>query len=348
MKRVLLCGIAAVAAGTAGATPADDTGAWFVSPLVQYVHLSNNRDGENGVGYQFGIGYNFAPQWVGEVTYNSGSFTSHSGPDIKLKNYSFEVARKFMPESLVRPYVLLGVGDITDQLRGSGQTSTLSAQGGAGILWALGSQTGPTRLQFRTEAKYRREFIGHTTYGAANPGDVLFGAGLVLSWGNPTPVVAQYVPPPAPQVIQVAAVVAPPPPPPPAPAPVVPKHVTFDADTLFTFNTSALRPEGDRALDTFAEQLKTTTFTQVRVLGYTDRIGSDAYNQRLSQRRADTVKAYLVNSAGVNGDKILAEGRGKSDPVTQPGQCGAKRSAATIACLQPDRRVDIEVDGILR
>jgi OOP family OmpA-OmpF porin len=79
------------------------------------------------------------------------------------------------------------------------------------------------------------------------------------------------------------------------------------------------------------------------VTGYTDRIGSDAYNQRLSEQRADAVKAYLVQTGGIDATKILADGKGKANPVTKPGECGEKRSPATVACLQPDRRVEIEV-----
>ncbi len=149
------------------------------------------------------------------------------------------------------------------------------------------------------------------------------------------PVVA----PPAPVVVAAPVPVAPTP---------VPRHVTFDADALFTFNRFALRPEGTRDLDSFAAELRSARFDQVHVTGYTDRIGSDAYNLRLSQQRADAVRDYLVNNAGVDAAKIVAEGKGKSNPVTKPGECGVKRSAAVIACLQPDRRVEIEVAGTER
>jgi OOP family OmpA-OmpF porin len=167
---------------------------------------------------------------------------------------------------------------------------------------------------------------------------------LVFPFGAtpaPAPMPVAYVQPPAP-------VVAPPPPPvvvAPPPAPVVPRHVTFDADALFAFNSSTIRPEGSVALDSFAGELHRTHYDQVHVTGYTDRIGSRAYNLRLSQQRADAVRDYLVNHGGIDAGKIDAEGKGMSDPVTAPGQCGKGRSAAVIACLQPDRRVDFEVAG---
>jgi OOP family OmpA-OmpF porin len=99
------------------------------------------------------------------------------------------------------------------------------------------------------------------------------------------------------------------------------------------------------ALDTFASELRGTHFDHIHVIGYTDRIGSDKYNLYLSRQRADAVATYLVSKSGVDSGKIEAEGRGKADPVTKPGECGEKRSPKTIACLQPDRRVEIEVSG---
>jgi len=79
-------------------------------------------------------------------------------------------------------------------------------------------------------------------------------------------------------------------------------------------------------------------------VGHTDRIGSDAYNQKLSERRAASVKSYLV-SKGVEANRVYTEGKGEKQPVTQPGQCPGAKSAKVIACLQPDRRVDIELIG---
>ncbi|MCY1370438.1 Outer membrane protein A [compost metagenome] len=82
------------------------------------------------------------------------------------------------------------------------------------------------------------------------------------------------------------------------------------------------------------------------VEGHTDRLGSDSYNQKLSEERATAVKNYLVTSGKLDGSKISAVGKGETMPVTKPGDCkGTKRTAALVACLQPDRRVDVEVTG---
>ena len=84
----------------------------------------------------------------------------------------------------------------------------------------------------------------------------------------------------------------------------------------------------------------------INVTGHTDRIGRQAYNQKLSSQRAEAVSTYLVDSAGIAASKINARGVNGSDPVTKPGDCvGTKVTPALISCLQPDRRVDIEVTG---
>jgi OOP family OmpA-OmpF porin len=89
--------------------------------------------------------------------------------------------------------------------------------------------------------------------------------------------------------------------------------------------------------------------TARHIEGYTDRLGSDAYNRKLSQRRAESVKDYLVDSGEVQAAKIEAVGKSQSNPVTKPDECkGNKRSPALIACLQPNRRVEVEVVGSVR
>ncbi len=141
-----------------------------------------------------------------------------------------------------------------------------------------------------------------------------------------------------------APVVTPPAPAPaPAPTPVAEK-VTLSADTLFDFDKSALRSDGKAKLDDLVDKLKAVDVQTIIDIGYTDRIGSKAYNLKLSERRAETVKAYLV-SKGVPADRILAKGKGKADPVTRPGQCKGHVTRKLIECLQPDRRVEIEVIG---
>ncbi len=141
-----------------------------------------------------------------------------------------------------------------------------------------------------------------------------------------------------------AAPLAQPEPAAPAPKPVAQK-VTLAADALFDFDKATLRPEGKAKLDELASKSKELNIEVILAVGHTDRLGSDAYNQKLSERRAASVKEYLV-SKGVEANRIDASGKGKSQPVTKPGDCkGNKKTKALVACLQPDRRVNIEVIG---
>lgn len=136
----------------------------------------------------------------------------------------------------------------------------------------------------------------------------------------------------------------------PAPAVVVPPTpivVTLSADALFDFNKATIQPVGMQTLDSEVVQ-KLKAYPQIdsiMVTGHADRIGSDAYNQNLSQQRADAVKSYLVTK-GVMGNRVLTEAKGESDPVVSCDDIKGKangKNAALIACLKPNRRVVIEI-----
>ena len=134
----------------------------------------------------------------------------------------------------------------------------------------------------------------------------------------------------------------------PVPAGAIPAHerMTFDADALFDFDKAELRPAGRLALDYFLAKMKRIEAEMITTDGHTDRFGSEGYNQGLSERRAQAVKTYLV-SQGIDASRVRAEGHGEMQPVTKIGECAGPRSAKVIACLQPDRRVEIEVAGVL-
>ncbi|HEX9302548.1 MAG TPA: OmpA family protein [Casimicrobiaceae bacterium] len=146
-------------------------------------------------------------------------------------------------------------------------------------------------------------------------------------------------PPPPPAVVPPA-----PPPPPPPPPPQVQK-ITLASKALFDFDKAVLKPEGKAAID--SEIISKLSGVQklelVLVTGHTDPIGTQAYNQKLSERRADAVRDYLV-SKGIAKDKIETLGMGKTQPV--PGVvCKQKNMKELIACYAPDRRVEVEVKG---
>ncbi|HVJ22628.1 MAG TPA: OmpA family protein [Burkholderiales bacterium] len=150
----------------------------------------------------------------------------------------------------------------------------------------------------------------------------------------PAPV-AKAEPAPAPAVV------------PEPPRPVIQK-LTLSTDVLFDFGKAELKDSGKARLDQLAAEIKGADVDEIIAVGHADRIASEDYNQRLSEMRAQAVKDYLTEQ-GANAQRVTAEGRGESQPVTGEDckKLGAERSAnrKLVACLQPDRRVEIEVLG---
>jgi len=132
---------------------------------------------------------------------------------------------------------------------------------------------------------------------------------------------------------------------PPKPQPAAPRSVSvnFETEPLFSFDKYAIRADQKTKLDELIASLGGAEIESITVIGHTDRIGTTAYNQRLSERRAASVKNYLVNK-GIPADRIHMEGRGKSEPVSGDA-CNKTRGKKLISCLQPDRRVDVSVSG---
>lgn len=125
------------------------------------------------------------------------------------------------------------------------------------------------------------------------------------------------------------------------PPPRKKETMSLSADVLFDFDSAKLKPKGREVLEAMGSKLRDRNNIEVQVLGYTDRLGGDLYNQKLSQRRADVVRVFL--STYVGGSKIEAIGRGKNNPLTA-GACNKPMPVAKLReCLQPDRRVEINV-----
>lgn len=232
---------------------------------------------------------------------------------------------------------------------GTGAASTIASsrdENDTNYKFGLGLQyeINPSWL-VRVEAERYR--ISDTTGGHGNVD--LYSLSLVFPFGRTST--------PPPRMAQAPTYVTPEPAPAPAPAPVVqapavvpmaapPQRVSLSAESLFGFDRAVLRPEGKAELDTLASSLSGTQYTEVIVEGHTDRLGSDAYNQSLSEQRAQSVKAYLISSGRLDAAKVSAIGKGESTPVTQAMDCrGTKRTAALVSCLQPDRRVEIRVNA---
>jgi len=150
--------------------------------------------------------------------------------------------------------------------------------------------------------------------------------------GCDAPLVKEAAPAPAPAPAPVVT-------PAPAPKPVAPvvtsEKVTFAASALFDFDKAVLKPEGKKQLDDMAAKLKEINLEVVVAVGHTDSVGTDAYNQKLSIRRAEAVKAYLVTK-GIEANRVYTEGKGKKQPVADN---------KTAEGRAKNRRVEIEVVG---
>ena len=121
----------------------------------------------------------------------------------------------------------------------------------------------------------------------------------------------------------------------PAPAPAAATKVTYAADAFFDFNKSVLKAEGKAKLDDLVGKVKGINLEVIIAVGHTDAVGSDAYNQKLSVKRSDAVKAYLV-SKGIEKNRVYTEGKGEKQPVADNN---------TAAGRAKNRRVEIEVVG---
>jgi len=310
-------------------------------------------DNDRELGYKLFGGYQFSRYFALEGGYfdlGEFGFTATTSPpgtldgDMRLRGVNLDALGILPFTDRFSAFARVGVNyaEAKDHFSGSGSVIVPDPdrdERATNYKFGLGLQYDITEaLGLRAEAeRYRiNDAVG-------NKGDIdLFSIGLVYRFFGKTP-------PPAPVAVaaQAAPAPTPAPPPPAAPAPPPPKTMTFSADSLFDFDQATVKPAGKQALDAFVAQLSDTRYELIRVTGHTDRIGSHDYNMELSTRRAEAVKAYLVESAGIQAAMVATRGVDGADPVTRPGECVGREtpraSAQLIACLQPDRRVEVEV-----
>ena len=229
---------------------------------------------------------------------------------------------------------------------------------------ASGSAAGASAPSAATGAT---EPIRPPGYAVASDGRVvLSGFGTCVRAGHWAPhnaaepcdriAVAQVEPPPAPvaaapepklEPAPAPQALAQPQPAPEPPRPVIQK-ITLSTDVLFDFNSAELKEGGKQRLDELASQVKDADVDEIVAIGHADRIASEDYNQKLSEARAQSVRDYLQGKVS-NARAVTAEGKGESQPVTGEDckKMGPERAAnkKLVSCLQPDRRVEIEVLG---
>lgn len=203
--------------------------------------------------------------------------------------------------------------------------AALSTVAGAQTIDNWVSSTGITWKNGTNELCWRDAFW---TPATAAPGC----DGAIVA-AKPAPAAPAAAPAPAPKAAPAPAVVAPKPA--PAPQPPVATKVTYAADAFFDFDKSVLKPEGKAKLDDLVGKVKGINLEVIIAVGHTDSVGSDAYNQKLSVRRSEAVKAYLV-SKGIEKNRVYTEGKGEKQPVADN---------KTKEGRAKNRRVEIEVVG---
>ena len=366
-------GLAALAVIASPVAVADDSG-WYVGANVGQSRAKiddaritssllgsgftttslTNDDRDTGYklfgGYQFNK--NFALEGgyfdLGEFGYTATTLPAGTlNGNIKLKGLNLDAVGILPITDKFSAFGRVGVNyaQAKDSFTGTGAVSVSNpnpSKNDTNYKYGLGLQYAFTdSLAVRAEAERYRidDAVG-------NKGDIdLISVGLIYRFGAKTPAPAPRAAEPERVAAAPAAVVTPPPPQPAAVTPPpVPRKVTFSADSLFDFDKATMKSAGKQDLDKLAADLKGASFDVITVTGHTDRIGSHAYNMKLSTRRAEAVKAYLVESAGIPADKITTKGVDGANPVTKPGECkGKKATKKLIACLGPDRRVEVEV-----
>jgi OOP family OmpA-OmpF porin len=374
-KNLINIAVAATLGLAAFAVSAEDMyrGAWYAVPSVNYMSTDSDLDANNGGGISLKLGKELSESWdiQGGIGYNRANADANKlsadtltpGSDGRYKQTTLGLDALYMlSRSNFRPFLLAGLGiarnnvDYTiPAVNFDGSKTSWLANVGLGAQYLFNDTFG---LQADLREQWSRAaFNASTTVGAISDSttiaNTLLNVGGIFRFGAPAamPVVAAApVAEPAPVVEPTPAPIVEPAPAPvvePAPAPAACKPnvdtITVGAEKLFGFDKSALKAEGKAALDEAAAKIKANPeIKAVIVTGHTDRIGSDSYNQKLSERRAKQVADYLV-AQGVDSAIITAAGKGESEPVVQ---CkGNKATKKLISCLQPNRRVEIRAEG---
>ncbi|MCG2584442.1 OmpA family protein [Massilia sp. TS11] len=329
--------LAAALASLAGAAPAQDLNpSWYIQPSVLGIKPDRNFGTDKrdwGGGLRFGKPID--PLWDIQMgaTY---ARAKDNGANYDQTTLGID-ALLMMSRKTVRPFLLLGVGAERDKvdnaLRHVSKSSPYLA-GGIGLQvvmspqWSFQADLRTVRGRLRDEA----------AYGFNRSNNKYLSLAFNYSFDRPAP----PPPPPRPAPPEVQAPPPPPPPPPPAPPPAPPaprfERVTLSATEMFDFDSATLKGAQPKLDDIASALMADTTISNITITGYTDRIGSKRYNQRLSERRANAVRDYLVNK-GVAGNRLTAIGKGSDNPVVT---CNEKKRADLIKCLEPNRRVEVE------
>lgn len=333
-KKIALAAAVLCASFSAMAQDAVINPSWYIQPSVNGI----KPDSDFGVdkrGYGGGLKFGKAVNETWDVQMGTTyARTDENGQRYQQNTLGVDGLLMLSRKSF-RPFILVGAGVERDKanLAGNIERRKNSPYLSAG----LGFQADLSeRVALQADIRNVHGFIRDGSFPNSKSNNYYATVGLNFAFNAP-PRPTPPAPPPAP----VAAVEPPPPPAPPAPPPPPParfEKVTMSATELFSFDSAKLNPNQPK-LDDIANVLSANPgISGVVITGHADRIGSDKYNQKLSEQRAQSVKAYLVGK-GIAADRLNAVGKGESSPVVE---CNDKKRADLIKCLEPNRRVEVE------
>jgi OOP family OmpA-OmpF porin len=307
---------------------------WYIQPNVLAIKPDPDfgvRDRDYGAGVKFGKP--IAEMW--DVQLGASHARAEQGANRYRQTLLGADALLMLSRQNFRPFLLVGIGAERDKvenpLRNAHKTSPyftagLGFQVGLGEQWAMQADLRSVRGRLRDEALYGFE--------RSNNKYLTIGFNYAFNKPAPPPPPPPPLPPPVAEAPQPAPVAPLPPPAPPARF----EKVTMSATELFKFDSAELNMPQPRLDEIAAALTADPSITDVDITGHADRLGSESYNLKLSQRRADAVRAYLVGR-GIDGARLKAYGKGEANPVVS---CTDKKRADLIKCLEPNRRVEVE------
>lgn len=361
-----LAGVFSIGAGSAMAD--DDTyqGPMYIMPTLGYMHPDNDLKADDDAAYGIRLGKALSEHWDVQLglTYSKPDADSTIGGLPASGSYRqtlFGVDALYMfSRDKFRPFLLAGLGGARNKIdytiggvnTNNSKTSWM-ANLGAGAQYFFTDNIGLQADLRYVWSRAKNSSTALSWTGTETIGNTYFNVGLIFNFGAPKKVAAAEPEPVAPAMEEVAPTeeealpalmeqeqaqepeaVGP-------EAPVFTK-MTLQAEVLFGFDKYVLTNEGKKILDAeVVEKMKAHPEVElVLITGHTDFIGTDAYNQKLSERRANAVKKYLM-SQGIEENRLHAVGKGKSMPVVE---CKGVRGKKLIQCLQPNRRVVVEIE----